>query len=285
MSSLNVERAIIPVAGFGTRRLPIGKAIEKCMLPVNDRPVVDYAVEDCIKAGAHEITFVVSGNSNQLQTYYGHNLALESYLRHKGKEELLEQVLQIGQRATFNYVKQQGPKDAYGTAIPVAMFAGEIGLDEQVLVAMGDDFVYNADDSSEMARLIKATHTQGNTAGLLAAVATAQEVHKYGLIQTIPTPNGGHIFESIVEKPEPGAASSNLINISKYLFDRPLFDCAVEVVESPPAPGGEHPITTAFELYLQHGHGDIAVVPANGKFFDCGNKHGWLAANNVLMNT
>src|ERR1043166_3800655 len=115
-----VEQAIIPVAGFGLRRLPVTKAIEKCMLPVDDWPIVDYAVRDCLLAGASEITFVVNEQSTQLRTFYGRNLLLEKYLRARGKLEQLEQISSIGRRAIFHYVVQDQAQP-YGTAVPVAL--------------------------------------------------------------------------------------------------------------------------------------------------------------------
>src|SRR5688500_14108078 len=104
--SLICKKAIIPVAGFGTRRLPITKAVEKCMLPVGNRPLIDYVVEDCIKAGVEEFYFVVGEEFQQLKRYYGHNQLLEEYLQRNGKQEALDEILAIAHKARFHYVIQ-----------------------------------------------------------------------------------------------------------------------------------------------------------------------------------
>src|SRR5690606_14322531 len=121
MSDKQITRAIIPVAGWGTRRLPITKTIEKCMLPIGNRPLVDYVVQDCLKAGITEIIFIVSEDSTQLQSYYGDNLALNDYLTRGGKTDKLPLVAPP-QGVTLRYVTQpSGSK--YGTAVPVALAA------------------------------------------------------------------------------------------------------------------------------------------------------------------
>src|SRR5687767_1023195 len=101
---MKIKKAIIPVAGYGTRRLPITKAVEKCMLPVGNRPIVDYVVEDCLKAGITDIIFVVSEQFEQLQNYYGNNELLEEYLKGKGKTAQLQEVRELARKAKFHYV-------------------------------------------------------------------------------------------------------------------------------------------------------------------------------------
>src|SRR5688572_10023993 len=141
---MNCTKAIIPVAGYGTRRLPITKAIEKCMLPIGNRPIVDYVAEDCLKAGITDIILVVGEQFDQMQTYFGRNELLEEYLRGKGKTKELEEIVELAQKAKVHYVVQD-QHQPYGTATPVALAANFIEDGEQVLVLMGDDFIYNRD--------------------------------------------------------------------------------------------------------------------------------------------
>src|SRR5689334_11009751 len=103
---MKCTKAIIPVAGYGTRCLPITKAIEKCMLPVGNRPIIDYVVEDCLCAGIEEIIFVVGENFEQLKRYYGHNTLLEDYLKDRNKSTELGKVQAVGGGARFRYVIQ-----------------------------------------------------------------------------------------------------------------------------------------------------------------------------------
>lgn len=273
----NVTRAIILLAGYGTRRLPITKAIEKCMLPVGNRPVVDYIVEDCLRAGITDITFVVSEQSDQLRAYYGENEALEAYLKRLGKEDQLRQVLHPAQKATFHYVVQTADMP-YGTAVPVALCAAAVAAGEQVVVASGDDFEYSQDGSSELARLIQNVADTGATAGLLATHVPRQSVGKFGVIEQ--SKDGG--FQRIIEHPDPATAPSTLINISKYLFDKQLFDCAQRVMTEAPAANGEYQVTSALNMYVAAGN-TLPVIPIRGEYLDGGSLDGWLHANNVVV--
>src|SRR5690349_6993818 len=143
-----ISKALIPVAGWGTRRLPITKAIEKCMLPVGNRPIVDYVVQDCVTAGITDIYFVVGeGGLQQLQTYYGKNAVLEAHLKEGGKDALLPLVA-VQEGVNFTYIIQ--PADKYGTAVPVHLMTPYLEEGESVVVLMGDDFLYSSDGSSEV---------------------------------------------------------------------------------------------------------------------------------------
>lgn len=275
--TINCTKAIIPVAGFGTRRLPITKAIEKCMLPVGNRPIADYVVEDCIKAGITDIIFVVGEQFNQLQTYYGSNLLLEEYLARKGKQSELDIVRGLPKKANFHYVVED-QHQPYGTAVPVGLCSSFISSDEHVLVLMGDDFIYNADGSSEAKRLIEQVEATSATAGLLAAHVPKEEVGKYGVIE-MRRHNGHDFFARIVEQPKPEDAPSNLINVSKYLFDASMFGFVQQVLAEPPAANGEYQITEALNHYVEAGK-SLTVVEATGEYLDGGTLSGWLYANN-----
>lgn len=268
------------MAGYGTRRLPITKAIEKCMLPIGNRPIVDYVVEDCIKAGVTEIIFVVGEQFDQLQTYYGRNQLLEEYLASKGKKNQLQEIVDLSKRAKFHYIVQD-QHQPYGTAVPVALCADMIGDDEQVLVLMGDDFIYNNDGSSEAKRLLKAVAASGTTAGLLAARVPKEEVSKYGVID-MQTSNGQDFFKKIIEQPSVKNAPSNLINISKYVFDQKMMQAVEQVMQAEPAANGEYQVIEALNVYVKNGN-PITVVPAVGQYLDGGSVQGWLHANNVVV--
>lgn len=263
-------KAIIPVAGFGTRRLPITKSVEKCMLPVGNRPIVDYVVEDCIKAGVRDIYFVVSSESTQLESFYTRNEALESYLRANGKEAMIPSITPP-QDITFHYIAQ--PADGrYGTAIPVALAREHIPAGESVLVLMGDDFLYRADGGSDIADMVAASSGDA----LLGVEIPRQDVSRYGVIHV----EDGY-FRDIVEKPTPSEAPSNLINVSKYLMSSGLLDEVVTYVGNPEHNEPEYYITTPINTYVAKG-GQIAVQPNTGRYCDGGTLEGWLAANEVV---
>jgi len=268
-------KAIIAVAGYGTRRLPITKTIEKCMLPIGNRPVVDYLVEDCVQNGITDIIFVVGEQHEQIKNYYsGQNAQLESYLEAKHKAKELEGLRALDRGATFRYVVQDRDQP-YGTAVPVALCADLVEEGEQVLFLAGDDFIYNPGGPSAITQLLNATKETGATSALLGAEIAHEDIGKYGVIEL----NDG-AFVQIVEKPNIDDAPSNLINISKYLFDKDVVNHAVTVM-SQPAANGECQITDALNMYAQEGKKAI-VVRAQGEFFDGGNHEGWLYANNKL---
>lgn len=267
-----ITKAIIPVAGWGTRRLPITKAVEKCMLPVGNRPLVDYVVQDCVAAGITDIYFVVSEGSTQLQAYYDNNEVLNNYLRANGKEDYLPRVAPIT-GVKLHYITQD-TSGKYGTAIPVALVAPHIPEDESVVVLMGDDFIYNRDGSSETARLLEATPAGGNA--MLGVNVPLEQVNRYGVIEM----NGNDEFVRIVEKPQPGVAPSTLINVSKYVFNSDMLRHIAEYAQVDLG-GSEYLITEPINHYI-HGGGTFKVVPATGQYLDGGTVEGWLHANNVV---
>jgi UTP--glucose-1-phosphate uridylyltransferase len=274
---MQLTKAIIAVAGYGTRRLPITKTIEKCMLPIGNRPIVDYVVEDCINNGITDIIFVVGEQHEQIKNYYsGRNEQLEDYLKTKGKDAELAELKNLARDADFRYVVQDRDQP-YGTATTVALCADLIGPDEQVLFLAGDDFIYNPDGPSAITQLLKGLEGSGATSALLGAEIAQEDVKKYGVIE-LNKEDGA--FVRIVEKPRPENAPSNLINISKYIFDKEVVEHAVTVLTQPAA-NGECQITDALNMYVAEGKKAI-VVRAQGEFFDGGNHEGWLYANNKL---
>lgn len=272
MSEKQITKAIIPVAGWGTRRLPITKAIEKCMLPIGNRPLVDYVVQDCIDAGITDIYFVISDGSTQLQAYYEDNPSLNEYLTANGKQDYLPMVAK-NSNVNFHYVVQD-TAGKYGTAIPVAIVAPQIPDGESVVVLMGDDFIYNADGSSETARLLSAT--PDGDSSMLGVNVPIEQVNRYGVIDM----DANNKFVRIVEKPQPGNAPSTLINVSKYVLNSDIIKQIVDYSNTDLG-GGEYYITEPINHYV-HSGGLLQVVPAMGEYLDGGSVEGWLHANNVV---
>lgn len=266
-----ISKAVIPVAGWGTRRLPITKTIEKCMLPIGNRPLVDYVVQDCLAAGISELFFIVGEDSTQLEDYYRSNIKLNDYLKRNGKEDKLAMVAPL-EGVKLHFITQPS-YGKYGTAVPVALAADYIGKGESVVVLMGDDFIWNADGSSEVKRLIEAT-PEGEC-GLLAARIPQESVGKYGVIEQDTAGN----YIRIVDQPSPEEAPSNLINISKYILTKEVIDAAANL---PPAHNGEYQLPDAINNFVNAG-GVVKVVAAKGEYLDGGSVEGWLHANNVVM--
>jgi UTP--glucose-1-phosphate uridylyltransferase len=267
---MKIKKAIIPVAGWGTRMLPITKSIEKCMLPIGTRPVIDYIVRDLIDAGINDIYFVVGEQSTQVQNYYRSNIQLNDYLKQQGKEDKLPLVAPI-ENVNFHFIVQpSGGK--YGTAVPVGLINEYIRDDELVAVIMGDDFIYNRNGINEIKRLIDAAGRGGSMIGVGVA---REDVSRYGVLRLDELGN----YQEIVEKPRVEDAPSCLINVSKYVLPKVVIEAAAVVPINPIR--GEYEITDVINQYVANG-GIIKVVEAGGEFLDAGSVDGWLHANNVI---
>jgi len=249
------------------------------MLPIVDRPVIDYVVEDCIKAGITDIYFIVSPGSSQLQDYYSRKQDLAAYLRMNNKESLLP-LIEPPHGVQFHFIEQDtSPGAAYGTAIPVWLCREYIESDEHVLVLMGDDFIFNPDGSSEAARLIEAA--QGHQGSALLGVEIPREhVGRYGVIATRQE-GDIQIFDHIQEKPSVAEAASNVINVSKYIFDYSFLEYLEAAVQQD-ANGHEYYITDPINAYVVDGN-DMQVITAKGQYLDSGTAENWIYANNVVF--
>lgn len=270
---MNITKAVIACAGFGTRMLPISKTLQKEMLPILDRPLVDFIVEDCIKAGITEIIFVTNPNNKQLIHYYTENTRVKDFLAQMGKSDRYEKIANLHKKAKFTFVPQP-PEVGYGTAIPVKLIEPYIEKDEAFLVFMGDDFIYNADDYSETAAMIK-TFQETNSKGLVTCLSKPQEIlHKYGVAKTRQE-NSNLFLTNLIEKPAPGAAPSNLVNISKYIFTSDIFPIIKNQTPNPDSQ--ELYITDSVTTLAQNN--PVVIYQPNGEYFDGGYLEGWLKAN------
>ncbi|MBQ2660963.1 hypothetical protein IJF93_02725 [Candidatus Saccharibacteria bacterium] len=272
-----ITKAIIPVAGWGTRRLPITKIIEKSMLPVGNRPLVDYSVQDLIKAGVKDIYMVISNvEPCQVREFYKDNLALNQYLIERGKEDRLKLAKTLPDDVTIHYTVQD-PSGKYGTAVPIAMVVEEYSIDEPVLVFMGDDFIWNPEGETAAEALMGALKGEGDSA-ILGVEIDKEKVEKYGVLEV----QDGKLV-GVVEKPKVEDAPSNLINPSKYIMSPELLRKIVKYVnENDFGPKDqEYMVTDPIDEYI-NGGGVMWVATTKGEYLDGGSVEGWLHANNVV---
>lgn len=272
-----ITKAIIPVAGWGTRRLPITKIIEKSMLPVGNRPLVDYSVQDLIKAGIKDIYMVISNvEPCQVREFYRDNLALNQYLVERGKADRLKLAKTLPDDVTIHYAVQD-QSGRYGTAVPIAIAVKEFGINEQVLVFMGDDFVWNPDGESAAESLVKAVKND-NESAILGVEIDKNKVEKYGVLSV----DDGKLT-GIVEKPSVDEAPSNMINVSKYIMSPELLQRTVKYVDEHDfgPEDQEYMITDPIYDFIKDG-GVMRVAPTTGEYLDGGSVEGWLHANNVV---
>lgn len=268
-----ITKAIIPVAGWGTRRLPITKAIEKCMLPVGNRPIVDYVVRDCIKAGITDIYFVVNRGSVQLKQYYSDNERLNQFLTYNRKQDLID-LARPPHSVRFHYIEQDS-NHKYGTAIPAALVFRELAKEESVAFMQGDAFYYNNEGGSELSRLINATPNTGTS--LLSSEVPRDQVSRYGVIE-FDSETGS--FVSIVEKPPVDKAPSNFINHGNYILNYDIMKRIYEYCQLNVS--GEYFITSVISQFVLEKN-IVTVVPAQSEYLDCENVHGWLKANQLIV--
>lgn len=244
------------------------------MLPVGNRPIVDYVVRDCIKAGINEIFFVINKGSTQLQQYYSDNERLNTFLEYNQQQDMID-LAKPPQGVVFHYIEQDSV-DKYGTAIPAALVMPHLKKGESVAFVTGDAFYYNPDGSSELMRLLAATPDGGTS--LLSSQVASEEVSRYGVID-FNEESGG--FQQIVEKPPVDQAPSNFINDGNYILNYDVLTrnyqyCQLQV-------SGEYYLVSVITQYAIE-KGMVTVVPSQSQYLDCGNVHGWLHANNLIVN-
>ena len=272
-----ITKAIIPVAGWGTRRLPITKVIEKSMLPVGNRPLVDYSVQELIEAGVTDIYMVVSNTEPcQVREFYSDNIVLNDYLISRGKADRVALTKTLPEHVKIHYIAQDA-NSKYGTAVPVAMAAEEYNLNEPVIVYMGDDFIWNPDGESAATSLINSLQSETDSA-ILGVEIPKEKVDKYGVLEV----QDGKLT-NVVEKPSVEEAPSNLINVSKYILSADLLQKIINYVnEHDFGPTDqEYMITDPIYDYIKQGQ-TMRVASTSGQYLDGGSVEGWVHANNVV---
>lgn len=275
---MQIKKAIVPVAGWGTRRLPVTKVIEKAMLPIGNRPLVDYVVEDCAKAGIEDIYIVIDEKPfSQIRAYYEENEKLNNYLIARGKADRVELAKTDREGVRIHFYAQKNVDERYGSAEPVAQVVEEFGIDEPTAVLMGDDFSYNADGSSDLARMMELVKTVDDSA-MLATEISMDDVEKFGVLKV-----DDGVLTGIYEKPKRENAPSNLINISKYIMSPKLLQRIVKYCRDNNfgPKDQEYLITDPIISHIKYGD-KIFVMPIQGEYLDGGSLDGWLHANQVI---
>ena len=273
-----ITKAIIPVAGWGTRRLPITKIIEKSMLPVGNRPLVDYPVQELIAVGVTDIYMVVSNvEPCQVRAFYEDNVALNQYLLERGKTDRLALAKTLPEHVNIHFIPQDA-SSKYGTAVPVALAVEEYNINEPVFVFTGDDFIWNPGGESSAESLLKAVNSPSESA--LLGITSPKEALLNGGALTIE--NG--IVKKIVEKPSEDQVTG-IASVSKYIISPDLLQEIVEYVHAHDfgPTDQEYLITDPFVTYIEKG-GIFRVAQTDGEYLDGGTLKGWVHANNVVCN-
>lgn len=261
-----VKKAIIPVAGFGTRFLPATKAQPKEMLPVVDKPVVQYLVEEAVASGVEEIIFVTGRGKRAIEDHFDVSYELEDTLVEKNKHDLLAVVQKISTLAKFSYVRQPIP---LGDGHAILQAAHLVDDDESVLIIFGDCIYDSAAPASK--QLIDA-YEQFHAPIIGLSEVERAEVSKFGVIDGDRVDESNVRVKGIVEKPKPEEAPSTAVAVGKYIITREVFD-VLAGMES--GKSGEIRLADAFDIMLQQGK-PLYGRMLDGEWLDTGDKFNFL---------
>jgi UTP--glucose-1-phosphate uridylyltransferase len=265
-----LRKVVFPVAGLGTRFLPATKVVAKEMLPVLDRPLIQYAVDEAVDAGADTLVFITNRYKHAIADYFDKAYELEVKLEEKGKDDLLAQVqgtLPKNVRAIF--VTQP---EALGLGHAVLCAKPVIGNDEPFGVVLPDDLIWNPTRGAlrQMAEL-----AESENAGVIAVEEVPPEdTDKYGIVDADPAGGRSARIRNMVEKPRPSEAPSNLAVVGRYVLPGRIFAL---LEQTTPGAGGEIQLTDAIEALLRE-QGKVLAYRFEGTRFDCGNKAGLVRA-------
>ena len=260
-----VRRAVFPVAGFGTRFLPATKAMPKELLPVVDKPLIQYAAEEAVEAGIDTLVFVTGRNKRAIEDHFDANAELEGLLTRKGKSAQAAMVRDILPRGVECIFVRQAEQLGLGHAVLCAERA--VGR-EPFAVLLADDFLTH-DGPGTTRQLVSAFEASGR-AQLSAMEIPRADAGKYGMIIPGKAPNS---VAGLTEKPDPAEAPSTRASIGRYLLTPDVFDTLRAL---PPGAGGEIQLADAIDIHARRGA--VEAVTLSGRRFDCGSQEGFVAA-------
>ncbi|PAB58263.1 UTP--glucose-1-phosphate uridylyltransferase GalU [Anaeromicrobium sediminis] len=263
---MDVRKAIIPAAGLGTRFLPATKAQPKEMLPIVDKPTLQYIIEEAVASGIEEILIITGRNKKSIEDHFDKSVELELELEKKNKKEMLEQVRSISDMVNIHYIRQKEPK-GLGHAIYCAKsFIGN----EPFAVLLGDDIV---DSNVPCLRQMIDIYNEYQTTVLGVQEVKREDVSKYGIVDGKFIENGVYKVKNLVEKPDMDKAPSNVAILGRYIINPEIF----EILENTkPGKGGEIQLTDALKTLAEKQA--MYAYTFSGKRYDVGNKLGFLEA-------
>ncbi len=263
-----INKAVFPVAGLGTRFLPVTKASPKEMLPVVDKPLIQYAAEEAEQAGATQLVFITGRHKRSIEDHFDKAPELEAELKEAGKEKLLRIVQTIlPEHVSCIYLRQP---EALGLGHAVLCAKPVVG-NEPFAILLADDLISN--DGKGVCEQMADLHDRTGASILSVEEVPPNETHKYGIVETETQADGTLRVTSIVEKPKPEDAPSNLAVVGRYLLTPAIF---AKLEQTPAGAGGEIQLTDAIAALLKEE--TVIALPFEGKRYDCGSKEGYLQA-------
>lgn len=259
-----ITKAVIPAAGFGTRFLPQTKAMPKEMLPIVDKPVIQYVVEEAVTSGIEDVVIVTGASKRAIEDHFDMpNADLVNNLIKGGKEKLLEEITKIAEMANFIYVRQKGQ---YGNGTPVLSAESVIG-DESFAVLWGDEFI--SANPPRLAQMIKVWEKYGGVVISGVRINQKDRLSKYGIADLEPVEDKVFKIKNIIEKPNPEEAPSNLATHGAYILPPQIFSSLRGLK---PGKGGEIWLVDAINVLRGQGIPVYACEIENGTYYDTGSK-------------
>ena len=270
---MNIRKVVIPVAGAGTRLLPVTKSQPKEMLPVGRKPVVQYVVEEAQRAGLKQICFVTGRDKFAIENHFDRDPDLIQRLIQSEKGEIVQELDYEEMGVSFLYVRQSTPK---GLAHAIGMAEDFVG-DEHFVVSLGDSIIWHDEEGSFLMRMLEIHEREGAAATIAVEDVPADQAHHYGIVQP-KTDAEGEFFElkNLVEKPQPGRAPSSKAIAARYVFAPEIFEAIRRTV---PDSAGEMQITDSIRNLVNQQRKVIAVPLAEGeRRYDIGNFESYFRA-------
>ncbi|EOA8958033.1 UTP--glucose-1-phosphate uridylyltransferase GalU [Vibrio harveyi] len=269
-----IKKCLFPAAGYGTRFLPATKSMPKEMMPVVNKPLIEYGVEEAIQAGMSDMCIVTGRGKHSLMDHFDKNYELEHQIMGTSKESLLEDIRDLIDSASYTYIRQREMK-GLGHAI---LTGRELVGDEPFAVVLADDLCVN-EQQGVLAQMVE-LYKQFRCSIVAVQEVPESETHKYGVISGDIIKDDIFRVDNMVEKPEPSMAPSNLAIIGRYILTPDIFDL---IEQTDPGKGGEIQITDA--LLKQAKSGCVLAYKFKGHRFDCGSVEGYIDATNYCYDT
>ncbi|NOH29044.1 UTP--glucose-1-phosphate uridylyltransferase GalU [Vibrio mediterranei] len=264
-----IKHCLFPAAGYGTRFLPATKSMPKEMMPVVNKPLIEYGVEEAIEAGMSHMAIVTGRGKHTLMDHFDKNYELEHQICGTTKESLLTDIRSLIDSASYTYIRQREMK-GLGHAI---LTGKELVGDNPFAVVLADDLCVNEDDGV-LAQMVK-LYNKFRCSIVAVQEVPESETHKYGVIAGEQLKDNLFRVDNMVEKPEAGKAPSNLAIIGRYILTPDIFE---HIESTEPGKGGEIQITDA--LLKQAQQGCVMAYKFKGQRFDCGSVEGYMEATN-----
>lgn len=259
-----IRKAVIPAAGFGTRFLPQTKAMPKEMLPIVDKPVIQYVVEEAVAAGIEDIVIVTGALKRAIEDHFDvPNAELLKNLEAGGKTDLLEKIHAISELANFVYIRQKG---LYGNGTPV-LSAEPVIENEMFAVMWGDEFIYS--NPPRLSQMIRVYEKFGGAVISAVRIQNKEDLKRYGIADVEPVEGNVYKIKNIVEKPHPDKAPSNLAAHGAYILPPEIFNI---LRQQQPGTGGEIYLPEAISELIKTGYPVYACEIENGRYYDTGDK-------------